>query len=64
MLDEDRAPIENRQYDNQPTLDQEVQLVRHGASPGSISFLLFSPAANTVGICHILEIEQITPLRH
>ena len=33
MLDEDRAPIENCKCDNQPALDQEIQLVRHAISP-------------------------------
>jgi hypothetical protein len=33
ILDEHLATIDYRQHDDQPDLDEEIQLIRHGASP-------------------------------
>jgi hypothetical protein len=33
MLDEHLATIDYRQHDDQPDLKEEIQLIRHGASP-------------------------------
>jgi hypothetical protein len=33
MLDEHLATIDYRQHDDQPDLEEEIQLIRHGASP-------------------------------
>jgi hypothetical protein len=33
MLDEHLATIDYRQHDDQPDLKEQIQLIRHGASP-------------------------------
>jgi hypothetical protein len=33
MLDDDLATIDHCQHDDQPDLKEEIQLIRHGASP-------------------------------
>jgi hypothetical protein len=32
MLDENLATIDYRQHDDQPDLEEQIQLIRHGAS--------------------------------
>jgi hypothetical protein len=36
MLNERLATIDYRQHDDQPDLDEEIQLLRHGASPSVV----------------------------
>jgi len=36
MLDEHLATIDYRQHDDQPDLDEEIQLIGHGASPSAV----------------------------
>jgi hypothetical protein len=36
MLDEHLTAIEYCQHDDQPDLDEEIQLIGHGASPSAV----------------------------
>jgi hypothetical protein len=36
MLNEHLATIDYRQHHDQPDLDEEIQLLRHGASPSAV----------------------------